>query len=237
MNNKNIFSISFILLVTLATQSSVNAHDTTHIHPLITDKISDLIDESDKTNNAYKEIYEPDTDKEPVVGMDQRLYWGTDFDAGKTLSQDDLMDDQQTPYNSYETVIDGAVQEDIPSIKVLDHFYHALSGNPLNVPIIAEENSAVRAMRFFNESVGRMGGYTEDAKHTAFFEFGQALHHVEDMSSPAHIHNDTENVLSAPTEQKGSGLAFCLISMLASLHVKTTKNRICRSAISCHLTR
>ena len=75
------------------------AHDTTHIHPLITDKIADLIRDTDK-NKAYKDIHKLDPDKDEVNGMNQRLYWGTDFDAGKSLTKDKLLNDQTAAYTS-----------------------------------------------------------------------------------------------------------------------------------------
>ena len=196
MRDNDLFPL-IILFTLLVCSTTIKAHDTTHIHPLITSKIGGLIKLTDAIEQSYLDIYKEDDQTK------ERIYWGTDDDAGMgELTQDYLMDDQHTTYNDYNNVIDGVVQEDVPGGKVLDHFYHALSGNPLKVPL-AKENSAKRAMRFFNESIERMGGYTEDAKHTAFFEFGQALHHVEDMITPAHIHNDVENVLFTPILRYG----------------------------------
>ncbi|MCK5002417.1 MAG: hypothetical protein KAJ92_06425 [Gammaproteobacteria bacterium] len=34
------------------------AHDTTHVHPLITAKIAELIQSTDSVDNAYNDIYE-----------------------------------------------------------------------------------------------------------------------------------------------------------------------------------
>ena len=197
MNKKLL--IKFTIVVFMSSLSApIMSHDTTHIHPLITSEIGKFIkDEDIKPGgaNAYSDIYEPNP--KPINGIDkteQFLYWGTDYDQKGLIDAQDkvdyLMYDRQKPYKHYNNVIDGVVQEDVPGGKVMDHFFQALTGNALNVPVYNEINSATRAMQFFNESVARMGGYTEDAKGTAFFEFGHALHHVEDMSSPAHIHND-----------------------------------------------
>lgn len=164
-----------------------SGHDTTHIHPLITDKIADLIGSVD-IDKAYGDLYL--SDPNPDLG---RVYWGKDhdLDEGVILNQSYLISDQLNDYSIYNNVIDGVVQEDAPALKVIDHFYHAKDGIGLTAPFIpANLPSSQRAMMFFNEAVDRMSGYHEESVKTAFFEFGQSLHHVEDMSSPAHIHND-----------------------------------------------
>ena len=187
-----------IIFFVLFINKTAYAHDTTHIHPLITAKIAELIKRTDDVGKNYIDIYKSVED--PIYGLppgEERLYWGTDHDIiGLSVAPDKvkyLMKDQQKPYKDYNNVIDGVVQEDVPGGKVTDHFYHATTGIGLKIDSVLTPDgkpSAVVAMKFFNESIKRMGGYTEDAKHTAFFEFGHALHHVEDMSSPAHIHND-----------------------------------------------
>ena len=179
-------------------------HDTTHIHPLITLEIAKLIKSIDVgTNNAYSDIYEPNTTA--IVGIDDTVnfhYWGTDFDpVGFAAAPDEvsyLGDNDVSPWVTdilvgaiplKKNVITGVVYEDVPALKVLNHFYHAKTGDSLlSFPLAS--NSAFRAMTFFNQAIDAMSGYTEDSKQDAFFLFGQALHHVEDMSSPAHIHND-----------------------------------------------
>ncbi|MDH5572810.1 MAG: hypothetical protein OEY89_13675 [Gammaproteobacteria bacterium] len=209
----------------------IYAHDTTHIHPLITAKIAELISNSDVSTKAYKDVYEllPDDNKDPDMPstVAQRLYWGTDFDAAnfpadkpRTEQEDYLLDLDGSPYAHYTNVIDGVVQEDLPATKVLNHFNQAETGNALDLngqqPFGPYFNSATTAMKYFNQSIQWMGGYDStdkadtlgigvgmNAKEYAFFEFGQALHHVEDMLTPAHIHNDTENVLFAPILRYG----------------------------------
>jgi len=187
-----------IIVVTITTYS--HGHDTTHIHPLITSKIRVLFQNADVADSAYTDIYK--LDPNPQSGpspQDQFLYWGADFDPfnageavndGKSLTDFYQSGEGLDSYTRYNNVIDGVVQEDAPSLKVLDHFYHAKAGIGLSLPVIPTKPSAMKAMAYFNEAVARMSGYHEESIKAAFFEFGQALHHVEDMSSPAHIHDD-----------------------------------------------
>ena len=120
MNKKYLFNTFFCIFTVTFTCSSVLAHDTTHIHPLITDKIADLIRDTDN-NKAYKDIHELDPDKQEVQGMEQRLYWGTDFDAGKSaaeLTQDWLLGDEGlSAFHAPLNAMNGVVQEDVPSLK------------------------------------------------------------------------------------------------------------------------
>jgi len=128
-------------------------------------------------------------------------YWGTDFDPSTPAEDRDqsyFLADNLSPYIRFKNVIDGVVNEDVPADTVLNHFYHAKDGSKLSPSLPTTTNSAERAMAFFNQSIALMGGYTESAKHDAFYESGQALHHVENMIIPAHTHNDAENALFAP---------------------------------------
>jgi hypothetical protein len=193
--------ITFLLVFVLSCNAYVAiAHDTTHIHPLITARISTLIDDSD-ADNAYQDLYEPNpTRNTNIQAQNQRLYWGTDYDENRPgITDSYLLDDQVQFYKQYNNVIDGVVQEDVPGSKAKHHFYQANSGIGLNTafPYLFSGNpSASTAMSFFNQSIDLFDGYSEftttnqGAKNMAFFVFGQALHHLEDMSSPAHIHID-----------------------------------------------
>ncbi len=198
----------FITIFIFVFSSKVFSLDTTNTHPLVTLEIVKKIKLEDIKaggENAYQDIYEllPD----PIDGVSEELqflYWGTDFDpldlAEPGINKQDYLtkDDNMFRYSRYNNVIDGVVQEDIPVNKVLKHFQHANTGIELTLPVLplfGTEPSSQRAMKFFNESIDWMGGYTEEAKHTAFYVFGQALHHIEDMSSPAHIHNDAHLTL------------------------------------------
>ena len=201
------FKIIYVVALSHLWVGSVSAHDTTHIHPLLTEKISTLIESKDIIDKSYQEIYIQlaDEDKDPTIpsnlGIAQRLYWGTDFDpvgfAGAPDEVSYLGDNDVSPWVTdilvgaiplKKNVITGVVYEDVPAVKVVNHFYHAKTGDALSFPFAID--SATRAMTFFSQSIENMGGYTDESKHDAFFLFGQALHHVEDMSSPAHIHND-----------------------------------------------
>jgi len=203
--------VSYIIKLMLIAMTVVPvaslAHDTTHIHPLITEKISTLIEQADTSIGSYKDIYVelPNEQKDDSVNTKQRLYWGTDFDAGKNpgeLTKEWLLEDRLTAFNAPLNVINGTVQEDIPDSKVKHHFYQADSGQGLltgrSILDVKGDPSSGVAMGFFNKSIEYFGMYDESAKQVAFFTFGQALHHVEDMLTPAHIHNDAENVLFAP---------------------------------------
>lgn len=217
MKKKYIFES--IILTFLFFLSDVFAHDTTHIHPLITTKISDLI-ETSPNSSAYEELFKdvPDNLKDDANPARQRLYWGTDFDIVGILNADVplpmyLGKDQTDAYLSSflsgnvplrKNVMTGVVHEDNPPTKVRHHFYHATDGFGLDVPLFSDElTSAERSMSFFNQGIDAMGGYTEEAKEEAFFLFGQALHHLEDMTSPAHIHNDIHlSILTDFQEEK-----------------------------------
>ncbi len=216
MNNQ--LNLQYLILLSLCIPYTAVAHDTTHIHPLITLRIAKLIKTVDVAGgNAYQEIYELNPD--PIISDnlpvdDQFLYWGTDFDplgfAGASDKVSYLSDNDVSPWVTdilvgaipkKKNVITGVVYEDVPALKVFNHFYHANDGRPLTVATIPVGiKSSVRAMGFFNQAVDAMGGYTESSKENAFFLFGQALHHVEDMSSPAHIHNDA-HLTSLETEK------------------------------------
>jgi hypothetical protein len=201
--------ISTLMMVFVVDIGVLVAHDTTHIHPLISAKIAELIQDLD-TSKAYSEIYEPSPNPDPDIPpeISQLLYWGTDFDpvdlAAETTEQakrEYLVDDRLGRYTRNNNVIDGVVFEDNPAIsKVRHHFYQANTGIALTVPILGTigDNSAVRAMNFYNQSIEKMGHYGEASKQEAFFLFGQSLHLVEDMMAPAHIHNDAENALFVP---------------------------------------
>ena len=220
----------------LATFSKVTySHDTTHIHPLITAKIAELIESSDIDSKAYVDLYILDPNPLPNVDPNiQLLYWGTDFDpvnlsaiTDDELKKAYLVNNDLSDYRRNNNVMDGVVYEDdfdllpVPEPKVRHHFYHAQTGIPLTVlGTSLGDNSANRAMLFFNQSIESMGGYKETSIQEAFFLFGQALHHVEDMIAPAHIHNDAENSLSASMLRYGQ---------LKNTHVENTTLRFLNS--------
>jgi len=191
----------FLILI-LVMPSFSWAHDTTHIHPMITKRISDLIKQEDFIS-AYYELYVPH-DSDGFRGV----FWGKDRDLDDpNLTLEKLLKDNLSAYGSniisladknkgvshYDNVMDGVVQEDAPLLKAVDHFYNGKSGGGLssdNSSILGAIPSDDRAMPFFIKSINWYNGYTEEARKRAYFIFGQSLHHVEDMSSPAHIHND-----------------------------------------------
>jgi len=152
---------------------------------MITARTATLIQSTD-TDQKYEEIY-----KDNPADPGHMLYWGVDHDVGRSLTLPYLLEDNLVAYTDYNTAMDGVVQEDAPVGKVLSHFYQATEGTELrlNGVSLGGDPSATRAMEFFRKAIS-FYGYTEEIKQHAYFIFGQALHHVEDMSSPAHIHND-----------------------------------------------
>ena len=172
----------------------LSAHDTTHIHPMITEAIGELIDTQDSANGAYAELYERAEDGET------RINWGNDPDAvDETSPQEirDIMRNNWPPYVTPTTVINGVVQEDAPALKVRNHFKHALTGIGLRSPLTDGNPSDQIAMDYFRQAIDLYGRYSDEARSSAFYHLGMALHHVEDMSSPAHVHNNQHVTASA----------------------------------------
>ena len=145
--------MSIVLGLTMFSCGSVCAHDTTHVHPLMSLEIAKLIKDKDITSGAkaYADIYEPNPVS--IEGVDDSvnfLYWGTDFDpvgmadaiaTNKPLSEYLVKDryedsDGNDLYSSYNNVIDGVVNEDRPVTNVVNHFYQAESGISLTLLIV-----------------------------------------------------------------------------------------------------
>ena len=87
-----------------------------------------------------------------------------------------------------DSIVKGIVMEDVPFPRVFNHFYHARTGiSLLDTPFL--DSSSKRARYLFSIGLD-MFGYTQQSKQRAFYYFGRSLHHVQDMSSPAHVHDD-----------------------------------------------
>ncbi len=212
--NKITFMKYVVILFLFSSSCKTWALDTTHTHPLITSQIAKTIRAQDSLK-AYEEIYK--LNAEPIDDVNipddvQFHYWGTDFDPKGIADTDkplfEYLGKDQTdqylegPLSGYApktmNVIAGTVYEDNPFTKVLNHFYHGIEGSSLTIlGVSTGDTSDIRAMDFYNQSIEKMGHYGENSKLEAFFLFGQALHHVEDMTSPAHIHNDVHLTLGA----------------------------------------
>jgi hypothetical protein len=136
------------------------------------------------------------------------------------LETTDIATQYKKLYEANENnVISGVVSEDHPVSKVLHHFYHAYTGKPLTIGTVVGDDSLrevddslSRALGFLKSSVNIYSyeahqdesTFNADewvnpeaipndkpyAKMLSFHKFGEALHHVEDMSSIAHVHND-----------------------------------------------
>jgi hypothetical protein len=178
------------------------AHDTTHVHPMITEAIGELIKAQDGANEAYAELYKVAEDGET------RINWGNDADALRGKEPQEIpkvMENNWSPYVTPTTVINGVVQEDAPAFKVRNHFKHALSGVGLRSPLSDGNPSDQIAMDYFRQGIDLYGRYSDEARSSAFYHLGMALHHVEDMSSPAHVHNDQHISVSAPDRDDYEG--------------------------------
>lgn len=144
-------------------------------------------------------------------------------------------------------VISGVVREDTPFTKVVNHFFHAYTGSRLIVGGFAylnSTNSRDRALGFLIESAniyayeayadptqfnadewvnpGAVYNTQTLAKMLAFQSFGEALHHVEDMSSIAHVQNDAHLVFSASELDDYEGLY--IPNKIFQLHQDSTPN-------------
>jgi len=167
---------------------NIYAHNTTQIHPRISIKALELIKNNDQAGK-YGELYRESS-------PDNYLFWGRD------------MNPVTENYGGYDgrSVIGGVVMEDAPNSRVLNHFFHAKTGRQLTIPVIDvfmfnERPSNVVATEFFNRSLEIYGynestrsGTAEPDKPLGYWFFGRAMHHLEDMNSPAHVHNDAHLV-------------------------------------------
>lgn len=191
MRNKHIPLIMLCGIFLFA--NNIMAHNTTQVHPRITRHAIGLIEDSDQTEQKFSELYRRNSALEYI-------FWGLDLNPGT---------DSIIGYEGRH-VTGGVVMEDHPESRVVDHFYHSKTGRPLDVPIAndtagpdliwvysGERPSNEKAREMFNKSV-ELYGYNEDqstgsaepGKPLSYWFFGRALHHLEDMDSPAHVHND-----------------------------------------------
>lgn len=197
------FIKSFLITILIGYSVVVRAHDTTHVHPVITVYTAKLIQAQDAGQDHYQELYKPVVENDTMYdGIPQNgyQYWGVDLDLAPTASNIEYyMTDQVDRYEPLpDTVMRGIVMEDVPATRVFSHFFQARSGRGLNlngVPVPGGVPSSEKAMEYFGEAVRYFSGYTDESVNRGFFFFGRALHHVEDMSSPAHIHNDAHLTL------------------------------------------
>lgn len=208
------------------------AHNTNVTHPIISLQAIRLIEGGDGAIGSYRDLYRREVGPRPEYG-EIKIYWGTwNKDAwGKRdpriyLSFDAAKSDA---YNGYSTlfganpnnVIHGVVREDVPDAKVRSHFYHAYTADPL-IGFVTQ-NSRERALPWFVRAVNEfdyesqwdfrpkdwftLSAKPSDdepfAKELAFQSYGESLHHVEDMSSMAHVHDDAHLTLESLEERLG----------------------------------
>ena len=238
----NRYVIAILALVLCSTPSW--AHNTNVTHPVITLEAVRLIQEADKDQGQYSELYrKAELNSKDIQGLTKYdFFWGvwhTDDWTNKendrlyntmTSSEDDeggFLDSLNPLFQPYSrlygvnsiNVISGVVREDHPVNKVLNHFYHAYTGAKLPNPVkdLLTVNSKKRALDFLVEATNLYGyeayasvnefdpeewqnlsAFPADkvfAKKLAFQSFGESLHHVEDMSSIAHVQSDSHLVL------------------------------------------
>lgn len=94
-------------------------------------------------------------------------------------------------------IFDWVEKEDVDPnfVVVYNHFYNPRNGSKLNVAglpsrlLLAEtESAAVRADRFFGNA---LDAYKAGNKNEAYKNLGRAVHLIQDMHQPAHVHNDS----------------------------------------------
>ncbi len=182
---------SFILILLISgCSSSIFAHNTNVIHPLITIEALKLIKEEDQNADAnllkaYSELY--------FTQDEENRYWGNNpyFDEG------DAIEDEEKDYEAFRSqplnVMGGVVMEDHPVHRVFSHFYHAYSGIPMTLggkwrieltpsinfprdplydPLLGlygiKEPSKRTAVRFFDQSIEAFGYLDEDMDPDGF---------------------------------------------------------------------
>ncbi len=106
------------------------------------------------------------------------------------------------PYTS--EVREGSYGEDVPATRSLGHFYNPQTDSAPWFSVAsgtAPENSQIQYVAGISEY--QAGNYTgEDA---AFYRMGRALHFIQDMTSPAHTHDDQHGTDDEDFEDWGPG--------------------------------
>jgi len=174
-------AVTIVLLLALATP--VAAHNVAVSHPEITDVALEALRQADIDSNggggtltdpcdvcAYNELWEHrGMVTPPGSGIADHSNYTNAFNSGTA------------------TLMVGVVIEDGPPvIRVLNHFYHAITGVGL---FNSNNSSQTRAEELFHYAL-ELHDYTDTSQDRSYIYAGRVLHHVEDMSSPAHVHND-----------------------------------------------
>jgi len=116
--------------------------------------------------------------------------------------QDAKLTDQQLKW-----IQKGAIEEDSPAMRCVNHFYDPTTGKPI---VIGADTSLEWAHNSVGQSVPAMGGdftweqakyaYIDGDEQKAFESLGHVVHLVEDMAVPAHVRGD-HHLLKDPFEE------------------------------------
>jgi len=183
----------------------VGAHNNAVVHPEITDAALTLLRTTDMAAHGAG-------GGNPTDPCDECAYnelWdnrGPLRVTTRTVAESDNDGPYITAFNaSMSDIVIGAVTEDgtggMSVIQVLNHFYHARSGAGL---LGANDSSRVRSQTIFEFGAG-LQDYTDMSRERSWIYLGRFLHHVEDMSSPAHVHNDPHIPSSADEKDDYEG--------------------------------
>ena len=188
-SRRHSFRLVAALICLLALLAPISAHNVAVTHPLITDVAFDTFRQADISATggmgalgddcetcAYNELWEH-------RGM---------LDPPTTAANYEMSDQYIDAFNDDDeaSLMIGVVIEDGNSFasegRVVNHFYHAITG----VGLLDDFNSSqVRAQELFLFGM-QLHDYTDSSQERSYIYAGRFLHHVEDMSSPAHVHND-----------------------------------------------
>ena len=206
--------ISVTALLVLLLGSSVSAHVSNTTNTRMTESALVIIEAEaarPKSNPAMHDAY-------AELSKNNRRFWGkderyTEFDA-KTV-----LDVERYLFERPQTVVLGSDAEELPYFRIMSHFYNAYSGAGVHPQVRAiaggdNHDSEVVAHRYFDQAIEVFGYETRDgtfgeplggpdsnpgpldpsnaapSTEVGLLLLGHALHHVEDMSSIAHAHND-----------------------------------------------
>jgi hypothetical protein len=86
-----------------------------------------------------------------------------------------------------DAVAKGTVDEDI-GLRPINHFYNPVTG--LNTMPFRRETALQRCRRLWRLAVGLGRGLPSDDPLVAYKALGRSMHLLQDMSSPAHVHDD-----------------------------------------------
>lgn len=184
-----------VLVLAVLLSTPLGAHNNASVHPEITDVAIALVRKLDRTQAG-------ESDPGDLYGScDDCEYaelWENGRDGLRPISDAGDHEPYTDAYRAGDaSVVIGVVIEDgtglpytgLPGptiIRVISHFYHVRTGNGL---LFVNQPSRDRAGENFDFGV-RLFDYTPESQERAYIYLGRFLHHVQDMSSPAHVHDD-----------------------------------------------